>query len=329
MKGLQDTLSRGFRVVTSDLGEAVEAVSRVYCPHEIMVRGRERALSSSLEVLGGHRQPIVNLRYSAPVRIDAGNFGNLLLVKTCTEGSAFARQGDATSALARGQTVPLSPGASTLLEFDGSFAQRSVRLDVDRIETLCASHLNRPLDAALRFALQPFSPALERSWSDAVELHLAYERTGMPLPEASAVRLEEFMLSMLLELHPHNHSDAMRRPHTLAAPRALREAEHLMRTAPPGAGLTVGMIARAVGTSVRSLEAAFREWRQTTPTRYYRRVRLAAARAELSRGLDTASVSTVAVHHGFPHLSRFSAYYRAEFGETPGQTLLRARRKVR
>jgi len=316
---------REFRMVTSDLEEAVAAVSRVYCDHELTVRGGEDALSSSLEVVSGGVQPVVSLRYSARVRIDAGDFENLLLVKTCTAGSATARQGAASLSFARGQTVPLSPWTPTLLDFDRSFAQRSVRLDVDRIERLCSGYLNRPLDAALRFDLRPFSPALERAWTDAVDLVLAFERRGMPLPAASATRLDEFMLSLLLELHPHNHSQAMREPHRLATPRALREAEHLMRTAPPGAGLTIPMIAQAVGCSIRSLEAAFREWRQTTPTQYYRRVRLDSARAELLLGSGSSTVSTVALHHGFPHLSRFAAHYRAAFGENPGQTLQRAR----
>jgi transcriptional regulator GlxA family with amidase domain len=84
-----------------------------------------------------------------------------------------------------------------------------------------------------------------------------------------------------------------------------------------------------VGISVRSLEAAFREWRQTTPTQFYRHVRLAAARAELSLGSCTATVGTVALNHGFPHLSRFAAQYRAAFGENPRQTLLRARTRAR
>ncbi|NNU42012.1 helix-turn-helix domain-containing protein [Ramlibacter montanisoli] len=60
------------------------------------------------------------------------------------------------------------------------------------------------------------------------------------------------------------------------------------------------MIAQAVGCSIRSLEAAFREWRQTTPTQYYRRVRLDSARAELLLGSSSSTVSTVALHHGFP-----------------------------
>lgn len=320
---------REFRVVTSDLEEAVAAVSRVYCEHELTVRGGDDAFSSSLEVVSGGVQPVVSLRYSAPVRIDAGGFENLLLVKTCTAGSATARQGSACLSFARGQTVPLSPWASTLLDFDRSFAQRSVRLDVDRIERLCAGYLNRPLDAALRFDLRPFSPALERAWTDAVELVLAFERQGMPLPAASAMRLDEFMLSLLLELHPHNHSQAMRAPHRLATPRALREAEHLMRTAPAGAGLTIAAIARSVGCSIRSLEAAFREWRQTTPMQYYRRLRLEAARADLLRGEGTTTVGTVALQHGFAHLPRFAAYYRAAFGENPARTLQRARARGR
>ena len=40
------------------------------------------------------------------------------------------------------------------LDFDGRFAQTSVRLDIERLETLCSRWLNFPLDRPLRFELQ-------------------------------------------------------------------------------------------------------------------------------------------------------------------------------
>jgi AraC-like DNA-binding protein len=317
--------ARGLQIETRDLDEAIAAVSRVYCPHALTVAGAARRVASSLHVRGGEAHPVVSLRYSAPVRIDAGRFDNLLLVKTCTQGSASATQDFASTRFTAGQTIPLSPGRATLLAFDGQFVQRSVRLDVQQIERLCAATLRQPMDAPLRFELQPFAPRLEAAWGETIALLLGLERQGESLPSAAALRLEEFLLSLLLELHPHNYSEALRRPQALATPRAVREAEHLMRTATAGEALTVAGIARAVGVSVRSLEAGFREWRQMTPTQYYRQIRLAAVRAELQRGGAATSVSAVALHHGFLHLSRFAAHYRATFGETPRQTLLRAR----
>ena len=308
---------------TSDLAEAVAAVARVYCPHEVEIRGRSRGVIATLEVVHGGIQPIVGLGYSLPVSIDAGDFPHLMLMQTCVDGSGTAVQGDARAICRRAQTLPLSPGLSTQLHFDGCFAQRSVRLDTERLEALCSRWLNFPLDRPLRFALRPFSSELETVWAQAVELILTYERMGIVLPQAAAASFDEFMLSLVLAQHPHNYSNDLRRLSCSAPPRIVREAEHWMRTS--GSETSVSKIAARVGVSLRSLEAGFREWRQSTPTQYLRKIRLEAARAELLAPSESTTVTSVALGSGFFHLGRFSAYYRAAFNESPGQTLRRRR----
>jgi hypothetical protein len=124
---------------TSDLAQAIEAVGRVYCPHQVEIRGSSRGVTATLEVIHGGVQPVVSLRYSTPVRVDAGDFRNLMLMMTCVDGSATAVQGDASATWGRDQTLPLSPGLDSQLDFDGRFAQRSVRLDIEQLEALSGS----------------------------------------------------------------------------------------------------------------------------------------------------------------------------------------------
>jgi AraC-like DNA-binding protein len=308
---------------TSDLAEAIDAVSRIYCPHEVEVRGSNRGVNAVLEVIHGGIQPMVSLKYSTPVKIDAGDFRHLMLMMTCVDGSATAAQQDFRVTWHRGQTLPQSPGLSTQLDFDGRFAQTSVRLDIERLETLCSRWLNSPLDRPLRFELRPFSAGLETAWAQAVALIQTYERMTIVLPQAAAASLDEFMLSLVLAQHPHNYSDDLRRLSRAALPRIVREAEHWMRTGGPET--SVSAVAARVGVSLRSLEAGFREWRQATPTQYLRKVRLDAARGELLASSESTTVTSVALANGFFHLPRFSAYYRTAFGEAPGQTLRRSR----
>src|SRR5258707_2442399 len=73
---------------TSDLAEAIAAVSRIYCPHEVEIRGSNRGVNAELEVIHVGIQPVVRLRYSTPVRIDAGEFRQLLLMLICVDGLA-------------------------------------------------------------------------------------------------------------------------------------------------------------------------------------------------------------------------------------------------
>ena len=307
---------------TSDLGETIDAISCIYCPHEVEVRGSNRGVAAVLEVIHGGIQPIVGLRYSTPVRIDAGDFRQLMLMMTCVDGSATAVQQRSSATWHRGQTLPQSPGLSTQLDFDGRFAQTSVRLDIERLETLCSRWLNSPLDRPLRFELRPFPAELETAWAQAVALIQTYERMTIVLPQAAAASLDEFMLSLVLAQHPHTYSDDLRRLSRAALPRIVREAEHWMRIGGPET--SVSAVAARVGVSLRSLEAGFRESRQTTPTQYLRKVRLDAARAELLAPSESTTVTSVALANGFFHLPRFSAYYRTAFDEPPGLTLRRS-----
>jgi AraC-like DNA-binding protein len=306
---------------TSDLAEAVHAVSSIYCPHEVHVRGGSLGIGSELEVRRTDAMPVVGLKYSAPVRIDA-DFDGLMLMMSCADGAAEASQGHAQTGWSRGHTVPFSPGIAAQLHFNGSFAQRSVKVAIDRLEELCARRLNHPVEYPLRFALRPFSAQLETAWQMAVNMALSYESEGIALPTPAVRALDEFMLSLLLDLHPHNYSEELCGRHPLSTPKAIREAQRLMSEPKYS---TVSQIAAAVGVSVRSLEAGFREWKQDTPGQYMRRVRLEAARKALMDPGEHTTVTDVALNLGFVHLPRFSQYYKAAFNEHPSQTLQRAR----
>src|SRR5512133_440481 len=94
---------------TADLDETVDAVTRIYCPHSLHIHGSNRGVSSELEVNRAGALRIVDLKYSARVHIDAGDFKRLMLIMSCTSGSAWARQGRSEAYWRSGQTIPLSP----------------------------------------------------------------------------------------------------------------------------------------------------------------------------------------------------------------------------
>ncbi|MCF6735612.1 helix-turn-helix transcriptional regulator [Blastococcus sp. KM273129] len=91
-----------------------------------------------------------------------------------------------------------------------------------------------------------------------------------------------------------------------------------------GEPLTLADIVDASGIGPRALQAAFRRYRDTTPTAYLRRVRLDRVHRELQAAdltTDT-TVAAVAARWGFAHHGRFAAAYRQAYGRTPQQTLL-------
>jgi AraC-like DNA-binding protein len=221
--------------------------------------------------------------------------------------------------------MPFSAGVETKLQFDGPFVQRSVRLSVEKLETVCARWLGHPLQQPLRFSLRTFSDHLEAVWQRTLSMWWSCEDDeGLPLASATKAAFDEFLFTLLLHQHPHNYSEQISEEVPVPVPGIIRRAERFMADN-ADASITISMVAAELGISVRVLQIGFRQWRSTTPSEYLRRVRLQRVRAELLRGDENSNVTTVALRWGFMHLSRFSAYYRATFNESPNVTLRRGR----
>jgi AraC-like DNA-binding protein len=87
----------------------------------------------------------------------------------------------------------------------------------------------------------------------------------------------------------------------------------------------VAEIADALGISARALQQAFRSYVGISPHQYLLARKLHLARQQLNRPpLIRSPVTDAAITAGLTHFGRFSASYRALFGETPRATLARA-----
>jgi AraC-like DNA-binding protein len=312
---------------TRNLDEAIDAVTRVYCPHTVEVVGRPSGVDAVLKVTHSTFQPLVNLSYSTPVKIDAQNFSRLFLMMHCARGAASTTQEHRTAEWKTGQTMPFSANFDTKLRFDHAFVQKSVRLDFDRLEALCARWLGYPLEERLRFDLRPFSDELEQIWQRTLAYGWSSEAAGLPIAGAAKAALDEYLLALLLHHHPHNYSKELAQTVPTPIPGVVRRAERFMIDN-AGAPIAVSDVADHLGISLRSLQAGFRQWREITPSTFLRRVRLQLVRDELLRSGQETNVTTVALRHGFSHLGRFSAQYRSAFGEDPSVTLRRGRAEL-
>lgn len=86
--------------------------------------------------------------------------------------------------------------------------------------------------------------------------------------------------------------------------------------------MSVADIAAAAFVTARAVQLAFRRYLDTTPLGYLRQVRLEHAHRQLlSADPGCTTVTAVAAGWRFPNSSRFSAYYRAAYGQPPARTL--------
>ncbi len=88
-------------------------------------------------------------------------------------------------------------------------------------------------------------------------------------------------------------------------------------------------LALVAGVSVRTIQKAFREYRQCTPMDAVAQQRLVKAREMLVNPGEAMTVLDVAMNLGYLHPSRFASQYKNKYGENPSETLSRCRKNKR
>jgi AraC-like DNA-binding protein len=88
---------------------------------------------------------------------------------------------------------------------------------------------------------------------------------------------------------------------------------------------SMARLASVCGLSQRSLHRVTVRVFGVAPIALLRRQRLARARADLQALAFETTVTNVALRWGFSHLGRFARDYARQFGESPSETIKRAR----
>ncbi len=118
-----------------------------------------------------------------------------------------------------------------------------------------------------------------------------------------------------------SNADSDDAPKLSRARQLVRLAEDFVNNSP---NLSVRMIdlCQATAVSERTLQYAFQTCLGISPINYLKRLRLHHVRRELkSADPKTATVSAIACQFGFLHFGEFAQAYKAQFDETPSQTL--------
>ncbi|WP_025157830.1 helix-turn-helix transcriptional regulator [Leifsonia aquatica] len=218
----------------------------------------------------------------------------------------------------------LYPIAAAEAHWDTRLLVTVTQLDEGAVRELLGHHFGRP-GLMVRFdGTTPVSPERARLWT-ATAAHARDAATDLALFESALLRDALFrgLVAALVAAYPSNLLDLpAEHDGATATPAAVRRAIAFMEanvTRP----ISVADIADAARLSPRGLQEAFQRVVGDTPTRYLRRIRLEAARADLQRGerTDGSTVAQIARNWGFTHVPRFAAYYRETFGESPRDTL--------
>ena len=310
---------------TRDLDEARERVAAIFCPHRLDRIGPGGGFDACHHHLQGERLSLNYIAYGAKTLIAPGELRDFYLFQMPLTGAAAIRNGSDAYVSDPGRAALLNPHHATTMIWEGDCRQILLRIDreafVRHLAGLIGGLPDRPLTFSGAMDLTgPRGAALR-----ALILHLVAEAdAGRPALRPGSLlgrQIESTLMTGLLEAHRHSFSDALHhtRGHEVA-PRMVRQAEAWMlaRIDQP---VGIEDVAEAVGVSARSLQLAFRRFRNTTPLAFLRDARLDRAHADLQAGLPGTSVTEVATRWGFGHFGRFSGIYRGRFGCAPRETL--------
>jgi transcriptional regulator GlxA family with amidase domain len=131
--------------------------------------------------------------------------------------------------------------------------------------------------------------------------------------------IAQALADLVIRLVPHRLSHLLDHKPNLIAPRHVRRAIEFMR-ANISQPISMAAVAAAAGVSIRGLQTGFRAFKDTTPLGYLMMLRLQAARQDLLDPGNSRPVSEICLKWGFFHFGRFSAVYKATYGENPSET---------
>lgn len=310
------------RFDATDPVEASAQLLRVFSRHRLNLPQRPRGFCARFRGDRLGALSVSSLSYGCEATLDIEPARAFVLV-------SLQLSGHGQVASSRGQaeggpgliTIDSSPDTGVHKRYSADSMRLNVRIDRPRLEQLLVTLTGRASRRPIEFApaMNPADGTAGR-WCNALRLALGY--LGDRGPELLTRRIEESLMLMLLSEHPHNQADALGHAGLPLAPRHVRRAEEYMREHVEQP-LTLAAIAQASGVSVRALSDAFRRFRDTTPMRHLRDLRLDAVHALLRDGDERITVADAAGRHGFVQLGRFAAEYQRRFGELPSRTLRR------
>ena len=309
-----------------DVDEARECVARIFCPHGLSTSRPGTPLDARHHSARLHRDVSLNyVQYGPEVDIDPGYLGDFYLLQIPLRGGASVRCGSQrVLASARMASLPSPTERLSMCWAEDSphlivrFSQAALQR---QLEQLIQAPLHQPLvfDLGLPLDAPALAPMLNFVKYLCATLEQDHAFGGTPL----AAQAEGYLLSSLLTLAPHNHTQALQAgARRSLLPRSVRRAQDFLHDH-VYAPLSLADLCLHLGVSARALQLAFKQHTGQSPMDYWRAIRLDHVREALLHVNPRApvTVSQVATEYGFLHPGHFAAQYQERFGELPTQTL--------
>lgn len=319
-------ITQHHKVHSDDWDEIKAWSSKVYMPYDVSPIGQQIAPSSTMHSARIGAITATRFAYGIPVHIkdwdqDAGN----AFVATTIGGTArhWVDRGTAIETPVGSSFVVDCSRTAYWVDFDPDHLQFNLTIPHTLLEQTALDWFGFVPGDALWQAKVGLGGA-ESSWLSLMEF-VARSVAEAPDRVASgrvARHLEQMICVRLLGEWSNRAGLDLDDPRHQLAPRHVRSAEQYM--VDHAADLpTIAEVARAVGTSVRTLSGTFKAFRGYPPSTFLREQRLQGAHRSLLAAASGESVAEIASEWGYVNMGEFARSYRRRFDELPSQTLRR------
>lgn len=311
-----------------------EQVSNEFADHQL--KWGRGAVNAAMFKARLDRLHMYVLRYGAEVAITPRPFEHFALVHMSMRGGAEIESDGHRLSVAEGRAAVIAPRRDIKLRWMAGTEQLILKVPEELFDEVRTSLPDDPLATSSGFLMPRL---LTPQWGLLMQTLLS----ALSAPAEAGLSkawISHFEHNVALFLLDHQAQATGERSASdwpgpasddeLGGPIGLAEGERRMNAlmqfmkAKLSAPISLADLARAAGTSERSLNPLCRRFHGMTPMELLRNLRLDAVRSRLLLQPD-ANITLTALDYGFGHAGRFAAYYEERFKELPHQTLIRQR----
>lgn len=316
-----------YRLLQSDdVDFSRKIVTELYCPHTLLPLEGDR-VNARLNAVEGKNFNFGFLTYGVNTKIDLPPLPDCYHVNLTLSGkSQIIKKGDTVL------TEGLKGGAILLPEhtynvlWNKNTKQFAFRFRKQQLESHLASLIRQPVKNTIEFetlfslnnnlgkSLLSACHLLQKEWEINETIHLS------PIAKKS---LESYVMTSFLTatLHPFSehlyYNYETKDVNEQLVDKVVEYIEDYIYNLP-----TLEDLTNYANVSARTLQLAFKRYKNMTPMNYVQLTKLKKAHEDLRRAKETnEKIIDIAIKWGFYNPGRFSAIYKKEFGQLPSETI--------
>lgn len=309
---------------SSDMDEVRSSAARVLCANDLKLDSSNKILNASLYYRKVGGVGFGRLSYGTEVAISPVVFEDFILIQIPIRGSEKIYLGNDKILCTPKMVGIINSEVKTIINHSPNTEKIMIRVDRGLIEKNLQQIIGRTLDTAVEFNSTMSLETNEGSqWLQMIGWISDLISKQSDISHLMITQIENNIVNMLLNFQHSNFSDEIHNNSVSVTPSFIRQIENYIHDN-AHKPIAINDMAEYAGVSSRSLFIGFRKYKNTTPMRYLKEVRLQYVNEGLKRGhVGSDTVTNIALKWGFNHLGHFSTDYKRRFGETPYETLLR------